>query len=107
MQPNVSFGRYTDKMTAANAQALTEALRTLIQGFNTKVQTTAGLPSNHQQLTRLLSKTIETANRDPGSHLRRAAEDAAKHVVALDRALEEELARSIEFPGRQRTERAD
>jgi hypothetical protein len=49
-----------------------------------------------QQLTSMLSKTIETANRGLGSHLREAAEDAGKHVVALDRALEEELTRSIE-----------
>ena len=44
-----------------------------------------------------LSKTIETANRDLRSHLRRAAEDAGQPVVALDRALEEELTRSIEL----------
>ncbi|HEY2398840.1 MAG TPA: hypothetical protein VGI23_00730 [Steroidobacteraceae bacterium] len=43
-----------------------------------------------------LSKTIETANRDPKSRLRGAAEDAGKRVVALDRALEDELTRSIE-----------
>jgi hypothetical protein len=139
VQLNVSFERYTDKILAANTQALTEALQTVIQEFNTKVQTTAGLPmieqsitemtrqiqqgvahnqaalgsilsssaesmqSYHQQLTSLLSKTIETANRDLGSHLRRAAEDAGKHVVALDRALEEELTRSIESLGRQLT----
>ena len=107
MQLNVSFGRYIDKIPAANAQTLTEALPRVIQGFNTRVQTTAGLLSNHQQLIRLLSKTIETANRDSGSPLRRAVEDAGMHVVALDRALEEGLTRSIEFPGRQLTARAD
>jgi hypothetical protein len=136
---NVSFERYNDKIVAANAQALTAALQTVVQEFNTQVQTTTGLPmieqsitemtrqiqqvvtANHatlgtilsasaesmqsynQQLTRLLSDTIETANRDLGSHLRRAAEDAGKHVVALDRALEEELTRSIESLGRQLT----
>ena len=134
MQLRVSFERYTDKITPANIRALTEALQTVIQEFNTRVQTTAGrsmieqsitemtrqiqqgvaanqaapgsilsssagsMQSYHQQLTSLLSKTIETANRDLGSHLRRAAEDAGKHVVALDRALEEELTRSIESP---------
>jgi F0F1-type ATP synthase membrane subunit b/b' len=135
----VSFERYSDKIVAAHTRALTEALQTVINEFNTKVQTTAGLPmieqsitemtrqiqqgvqanqaalgsilsasaesmqSYNQQLTSLLSKTIETAKRDLGSHLRRAAEDAGKHVVALDRALEEELTRSIESLGRQLT----
>jgi len=79
----VSFERYTDKITAG-----------------TKVETTAGSPIIGQQLTSEAVETIETANRDPGSHLRRAAEDAGKHVVALDRALEDELTRSIESRGR-------
>ena len=61
------------------------------------------MQSYHQQLTSLLSQTIETAKRDLGSHLCRAAEDAGKHVVALDRALEDELTRSIESPGRRLT----
>jgi hypothetical protein len=90
MQLNVSFERDTDKI---------------------RVQTTAGPPmtspasvqSYHQQRASQLSKTIETANRDPRSHLGRAAEDAGKHVVALDRALEEEPTRSIESVGRQLT----
>ena len=128
VQLSVSFERHADKMVAANTQALTEALQTVIREFNNQVKTTAGLPlieqsiteltrqiqrgvqanqesmqSQHQQLTSLLSKTIETANRDLTSHLRRAAEDAGKHVVALDRALEEELTRSIESLGRQLT----
>jgi hypothetical protein len=67
---------------------------------NTKVQTAAGMQSYNQQLTSLLSKTIETANRDLGSHCAEAAEDAGEQVVALDRALEEELTRSIESLGR-------
>jgi len=79
----VSFERYTDKITAG-----------------TKVETTAGPPIIEQQLTSDAVETIETASRDPGSHLRRAAEDAGKHVVALDRALEDELTRSIESRGR-------
>ena len=79
---------------------MTEALQTVIQGFNTKVETTAGPPIIAQQLTSEAVETIETANRDPGSRLRRAAEDAGKHVVALDRALEDELTRSIESRGR-------
>jgi hypothetical protein len=61
------------------------------------------MQSYNQQLTSLLSKTIETANRDLGSHCAEAAEDAGELVVALDRALEEELTRSIEFLGRQLT----
>ena len=72
MQPNVLFERYTDKIGTANSQALTEALQTVMQGCGTEVQTTAGLSSNHQQLIRLLSKTIETANCDCGSRLRRS-----------------------------------
>ena len=80
----MSFERYTDKITAG-----------------TKVETTAGSPIIGQQLTSEAVETIETANRDPGSHLRRAAEDAGKHVVALDRALEDELTRSIESRGRR------
>ena len=59
------------------------------------------MQSYHQPLTRPLSQTIETAHCDPGSRLRRAAEDA-EHVVALDRALEDEPTRSIEFLGRAR-----
>ena len=61
------------------------------------------MQSCHQRFTSLLSHTIETANRDLGSHLRRAAEDAGKHVVALGRALEDELTRSIESLGRPLT----
>ena len=70
---------------------------------NTKVQTTNGMQSYNQQLTSLLSKTIETANRDLGSHCAEAAEDAGEQVVALGRALEEELTRSIESHGRPPT----
>jgi hypothetical protein len=61
------------------------------------------MQSYNQQLTGLVSKTIETANRDLGSHRAQAAEDAGVQVVALDRALEEELTRSIESPGRRPT----
>jgi hypothetical protein len=60
------------------------------------------MQSSHPQLASLLSKTIETANRDLESQLRGAAEDAGKRVVALDRALQEELTRFIESPARQR-----
>ena len=45
--------------------------------------------------------SLETANKDLNSHLRQASEDAKKQIVLLDKALEEELTKSIETLGRQ------
>lgn len=69
------------------------------EGFQTTAGPVESTQSNHQPLTGYAVETIETARRDRGSpHLRGAVVDAGKHVVALDRALEDEPTRSIESP---------
>jgi ABC-type transporter Mla subunit MlaD len=57
----------------------------------------------NRQLTVLLTSTLQSANATLNEHLRQATEDSRKHVLLLDKALEEELRRSIESLGRQLT----
>lgn len=57
--------------------------------------------AHQQQLTTVLSESLKAVNKDLNSHLRQASEDAKKQIVLLDKALEEELTKSIETLGRQ------
>ena len=66
--------------------------------FADSVQT---VQEQNRQLTGLLTSTLQSANATLNEHLRRATEDSRKHVLLLDKALEEELRRSIESLGRQ------
>jgi F0F1-type ATP synthase membrane subunit b/b' len=61
------------------------------------------LQEQQRQLTHLVTATMETANQTLNAHLRQATEDSRKHIGMLDRALEEELRKSIESLGRQLT----
>jgi chromosome segregation ATPase len=61
------------------------------------------IQAHNQELTKLLSNTLQTANRDLNAHVRQATEDTKKHVVALDKALEEELTKSLQSLARQLT----
>ena len=97
LQLDVSFEVDADKIDTAYREAVTQALqRTGSDDRRSTDDPNRCSPIINSSPARL-SKTIETADRDPGSHLRRAVEDAGKHVVALDRVLEDEVTRSIEF----------
>jgi DNA anti-recombination protein RmuC len=50
-----------------------------------------------------LRAVFESANAALNDHLRQATEESKKHILMLDKALEEELRRSIESLGRQLT----
>jgi ABC-type transporter Mla subunit MlaD len=59
--------------------------------------------AQNRQLTELLTATMQAANAALNEHVRQATEDSRKHILLLDKALEEELRRSIESLGRQLT----
>jgi len=86
------------EMTKQIGQGVKSSQDTLGAVLKTASQSIQGY---NQELTTLLKTTIETANRDLSSHIRQAAEETKKHVVTLDKALEEELTKSIETLGRQ------
>jgi hypothetical protein len=62
---------------------------------------------HNQQLTALLSKALDTANDDLTAHIKRANENTHKHVIALDKALEEEATNSMRILSRQLAQVAD
>jgi len=76
-----------------NSDALGAALKTSAQAIQI----------HNQQLTTALTTTIDAANKELNGHLRQAADDSKKHIVALDKALETELTKAIETLGRQLT----
>ena len=51
----------------------------------------------------ILTSSLQAAGDHLNDHMRQATEDSRKHIVLLDKALEEELRRSIESLGRQLT----
>ena len=51
----------------------------------------------------ILTSSLKSASDHLNDHVRQATEDSRKHIVLLDKALEEELRRSIESLGRQLT----
>ncbi|MGC3983120.1 MAG: hypothetical protein QM808_17845 [Steroidobacteraceae bacterium] len=59
------------------------------------------IQANGQQFTTVLTKNIESANNDLNAHVKQLSEDTKKQVVALDKALETELTKSIETLGQQ------
>jgi exonuclease VII small subunit len=69
-------------------------------------QIAQGVRANQEQLTASFQEsvqTMQTANAALNDHVRQATEDSRKHIMLLDKALEEELRRSIESLGRQLT----
>jgi molybdopterin converting factor small subunit len=58
-----------------------------------------GVRSNQAQMALVVKETSMLLN----EHVRQATEDSKKHIMVLDKALEEELRRSIESLGRQLT----
>jgi hypothetical protein len=87
----VEMTRQIESGVRENQDALGAVIKTSAQAVQ----------AHQQQLTTVLSKSLETANKDLNSHLRQASEDAKKQIVLLDKALEEELTKSIETLGRQ------
>jgi len=61
------------------------------------------MQAGNQEMTRLLSTTLASANTELNDHMRQATADSKRHIMVLDKALEEELRRSIESLGRQLT----
>jgi hypothetical protein len=51
----------------------------------------------------LLTATLKSAGDHLNDQVRQATEESRKHIILLDKALEEELRRSIESLGRQLT----
>jgi hypothetical protein len=69
-------------------------------------QIAQGVRANQEQLTASFQESVQTmqiANAALNDHVRQATEDSRKHIMLLDKALEEELRRSIESLGRQLT----
>jgi hypothetical protein len=62
-------------------------------------QIESGVRGNQEFLGAAMAESAQILN----SHLRQATEDSSKHIGMLDRALEEELRKSIESLGRQLT----
>ena len=69
-----------------------------------------GVRASHEQVSdsvkvssQLLTTTLKSAGDHLNEQLRQATEESRKHVILLDKALEEELRRSIESLGRQLT----
>jgi hypothetical protein len=58
-----------------------------------------GVRTNNAQMALVVKETASMLN----DHLRQATDDSKKHIMLLDKALEEELRRSIESLGRQLT----
>jgi ABC-type transporter Mla subunit MlaD len=61
------------------------------------------MQAGNQEMTRLLATTLASANTELNDHMRQATADSKRHIMVLDKALEEELRRSIESLGRQLT----
>lgn len=74
-----------------------DALGSAIAGSAQSIQ------EHQRQLTHLVTSTLETANQTMNAHMQQATEDSKKHILMLDRALEDELRKSIESLGRQLT----
>ena len=66
-------------------------------------ESSKAIKANQEQLTTLLSTTLNNANTMLNSHIKQATEDSKKQILALDAALETELRKSIESLGRQLT----
>jgi chromosome segregation ATPase len=87
-----SFAGLIDKA----ATGLPEIERKIVQMTE---QIERGVRLNQSELT----AAFQSASAALNDHVRHATEDSKKHILALDRALEEELRRSIESLGRQLT----
>lgn len=61
------------------------------------------VPIHNQQLTNLLTETLNSANTELNRHIRQSVEDSKKQIVALDTALERELTTAMQGLGRQLT----
>jgi len=76
-----------------NQKRLTEAVE----------QSTRIAKENDQMFRTLLKDQLDSATKDLNSHIRQMSEDTKKQVVVLDKALQDELTKSIESLGKQLT----
>jgi F0F1-type ATP synthase membrane subunit b/b' len=88
------------EMTAQIGRGVESSHDRLTQIFE---ESARNLQAGGQEMTRLLSTTLAAANTELNEHLRQATEESKRHIMVLDKALEEELRRSIESLGRQLT----
>jgi len=83
-----------DQLTAGNSRIQAEVEQS--------VKTLTGqLQASHDEMKRLLSQSLEDAHKRVLSHLEDASRQIKTQVLALDKALDEELTKALETLGRQ------
>jgi len=94
IEPEITklVGQVTTGVDAAQKQ-LTEAYTKVIQATT----------DNDQIYKKLMREQVEATTKELNTHIRQVTEDTKKTVVLLDKALEEELTKSIETLGMQLT----
>lgn len=86
------------EMTAQVGRGVQTHQETLTAALQASAQS---IKAQGQQLTTLLSNTLESANKELTRTLTQASEDIRKHVVILDKTLETELTKSLHTLGSQ------
>ena len=64
---------------------------------------TRSVQDSHSEMQRILTQSAADVHREVNSHVQQLSEQTKDQVVALDKALSEELTRSIRTLGRQLT----
>lgn len=82
------------------SKGVTEGQTKLIDVLEQASKTTK---ENDQMFRKLLNDQLESAHKEINTQVKQLAEDTKKHVLLLDKALEEELTKSIEGLGKQLT----
>ncbi len=73
------------------------------QVSSTVATVTQNLQTSHSEMKKLLVEAAEAANKDVNVHMKQLSENTQKQVVALDKALSDELTKSIQTLGEHLT----
>jgi len=92
-------------------ERMTEMMRQIEAGIRTSIDqiaavtkaTTQEVQTSHAEMKRILTESAEGIHRDISSHMKQLSEHTRQQVLDLDRALGEELTKSIQTLGRQLT----
>jgi uncharacterized phage infection (PIP) family protein YhgE len=87
----------------ANAEISTQAKQLGEQLSATVKSTAQTLRTSHSDMKKLLIEAVESSNKDVNTHIKQLTENTQKQVVALDKALSDELTKSIQTLGEHLT----
>lgn len=83
---------------------LTKRVTQLHDQLSTTINSiTQNLQTAHSEMKKIVVETAEAANRDVNTHIKQLSENTQKQVVALDKALSDELTKSIQTLGEHLT----